>query len=110
MPRESSAPAVSHRSISGTLLNEGIVEARSGLADGTAAPMPASSNGQRIGGLSEWLATTSARELEGRWVALSPEFEVLDVADSPATLVDRAGLGAPPLIVFVQPPRVRFGG
>ncbi len=109
MRSEAEASSVAYAEIHGSLLDKGTTEARHASVGGTTPPMRASANGRAVSGINEWLATPAAHELEGQWVTLSAEYEVVDVADSPATLMDRAGPGRSPLIVFVQPPRVRFG-
>ncbi len=55
-------------------------------------------------GLIEWLGTQAARQLEGQWVLLSDDFEVIDHAHSPTDLLKRNPNTSTPLIVFVDPP------
>jgi|SRR5215204_1373801 len=61
-------------------------------------------------GLAEWLATPEARELEGRWVLLSHDYEVIDHASKPSELFDRHPDINTPFIVFVKPSNVIFVG
>ena len=61
-------------------------------------------------GLADWLATPEARELEGRWVLLAHDYEVIDHASKPSELFDRHPDINTPFIVFVKPSNVIFVG
>ena len=56
------------------------------------------------------MATPEARELEGRWVLLSHDYEVIDHASKPSELFDRHPDINTPFIVFVKPSNVIFVG
>lgn len=58
-------------------------------------------------GLVEWLATPEARELVGRWVLLTRDYEVIDHASRPSELLDRHPDNRSPFIVFVRPRNIR---
>ena len=59
-------------------------------------------------GLAEWLQSESARQLAGRWVMLSDNFEVIDSAVSPSELLGKHPDAMSPLVVFVQPHGVQL--
>jgi hypothetical protein len=61
-------------------------------------------------GLAEWQATQEAKELEGRWVLLTHDYEVIDHASKPSELFDRHPDIDTPFIVFVKPSNAIFVG
>lgn len=69
---------------------------------------PAAGSDSKHGGLIEWLASTEARRLEGRWVLLTDDFEVVDSAETPSDLLDRHPEDRTPFVVFVDPSNVNL--
>lgn len=68
----------------------------------------ASAPAREPAGLTGWLASAEAKRLEGRWVLLTDDFEVVDSAFSPSELLDRHEDDRTPLIVFVDPSNVNL--
>jgi hypothetical protein len=58
--------------------------------------------------LLEWLGSPQARQLEGRWVLLSDDFEVLDYAQTLTELKQRNPEVRTPIIVFVDRPNTNL--
>ncbi len=54
-------------------------------------------------GLIDWLGSEAAPPYAGRWVLLTDELQVVDVADSPGDLLERHSDWPSPLVVFVEP-------
>ena len=69
---------------------------------------PASPPAREPAELTGWLASAEARRLEGRWVLLTDDFEVVDSALSPSELLDRHEDERTPLVVFVDPSNVNL--
>lgn len=74
----------------------------SAYADAKAPPRKTPS--RKPSSLVEWMTSSEATKLQGRWVLLSDSFDVIDYANSPSTLLDRHPDEKTPIIVFVDRP------
>ncbi len=64
---------------------------------------PAVSGAASPPGLIDWLGSEAARPYAGRWVLLTDELQVVDVAVSPGDLLERHSDWPSPLVAFVEP-------
>lgn len=69
---------------------------------------PAVSGAASPPGLIDWLSSEAARSHAGRWVLLTDELQIVDVADSPGDLLERHSDRPSPVVVFVEPRGVEF--
>lgn len=77
---------------------------------GTAPPMsPAERPSDRAIRVNQWLNSAEARSYDDQWVLLSETCQVVDKDQSAVALTSRHPDQSDPLVVFVQPPRLRVG-
>lgn len=75
----------------------------------TPAQPQTASPSERSVRVAQWLASAQARNYDGQWVLLNDSYQVTDSDPSARVLVERHSGLSDPLVVFVHPPRVRFG-
>ena len=80
-----------------------------GTASGAVPGPPPEAVSERVQRITTWLDSDAARPFDGRWVLLTDACDVADVDDSAVDLRRRHPGLSDPLIVFVQPPRIRYG-
>jgi len=108
-PIPEKGPVVKLATVNARIAAAGATSPHFQTPSGTVDAAPAQSPSDRSSSIAKWLASDVARRFDGRWVLLNDVYEAVDHDTSASELQRRHSGLVDPLIVFVQPPRVRFG-